>query len=159
MLSQVVCVRSPLGPVQIDTGPKGVLSVRFVKPSTPCLPKPGMIRSASLRKCARELEEYFKGRRKRFSVGLDLKGTAFQKKVWSEISRVPCGQTITYRELAERVGNERAARAVGSATGSNPACILIPCHRVLSSSGLGGYAYGLAKKKALLDLERTRFPE
>ena len=149
-------LRSPVGPVQIESGPKGILSVRFIKRSAPL--KSRVVRQTSLRKCARELEEYFKGRRKRFTVSLDLKGTAFQKKVWAEITRVPCGKTITYQELARRVGNVRAARAVGTAAGSNPACILVPCHRIVGAGGLGGYAYGLDKKKMLLSLEGARPP-
>lgn len=153
MENSKTCLRSPFGPVQIEAGSKGVLSISFVKRFMPS--KPGIVRPV-LRKCARELVEYFKGRRRRFTVNLDLKGTVFQKKVWSEIARVPCGETITYRELARRVGNIRAARAVGSATGSNPACILVPCHRIVGAKGLGGYAYGPGKKKALLSREGVR---
>jgi len=86
---------------------------------------------------------------------LDLRGTAFQQRVWRELTRIPRGETITYAELARRVGSPGAVRAVGSACGANPAAVVVPCHRVLRSDGaLGGYRWGLERKAALLEAER-----
>ncbi len=84
-----------------------------------------------------------------------LRGTEFQVAVWNAISLIPAGQVITYRELAYRVGRPRATRAVGTACGANPFPFLIPCHRVVSCNGLGGYGYGLNCKKQLLEFEQT----
>lgn len=99
----------------------------------------------------RQLEEYFAGKRKTFELSLDPRGTEFQRKVWTQLSRIPFGETISYRELAQRVGNANASRAVGAANGKNPIPIVIPCHRVIASDGsLAGFAGGLAAKERLL---------
>ncbi|MEY2705537.1 MAG: Methylated-DNA--protein-cysteine methyltransferase [Bacteroidota bacterium] len=101
-----------------------------------------------------QLEEYFSGKRKIFSLAFDLEGTAFQQKVWAAVSRVPYGHTCSYAELAKKLGQPEAVRAVAAAVGANPVLILIPCHRIIGSDGkLRGYAGGLEKKKALLQLE------
>lgn len=87
---------------------------------------------------------------------LDVAGTAFQQAVWAELRRIPPGETRTYTQMAAAVGKPKAVRAAGSANGANPVSVLIPCHRVVRSDGsLGGYAYGLDRKRALLDKERT----
>lgn len=92
-------------------------------------------------------------------VPLDIAGTPFRLRVWQELQRIPYGETISYRELAARSGNESAVRAAGSACGANPVCIVIPCHRVLrSGGGLGGFACGLEVKQRLLDLEQRHAP-
>ena len=107
-----------------------------------------------LRQARRELEEYFAGRRKRFQVALEPGGTEFQRSVWKAISTVAFGETITYAELAERAGHPGSARAAGAATGRNPIGIIVPCHRIMGSDGeLTGYAGGLDRKRALLELE------
>jgi AraC family transcriptional regulator of adaptative response/methylated-DNA-[protein]-cysteine methyltransferase len=101
-----------------------------------------------------QLAEYFAGGRRDFDVPLDLPGSAFQERVWAELRGIPYGTTISYRELAERVGAGAAYRAVGRANGSNRAAVIVPCHRVIAAGGsLGGYGGGLAAKRALLDLE------
>ena len=102
---------------------------------------------------ANELMKYFAGTVESFSIPLKLHGTDFQCKVWREMSLIPYGSTITYGELARRVGSPRSARAVGTACSKNPIPIIIPCHRVVSSSGLGGFSLGLNRKKILLDRE------
>jgi methylated-DNA-[protein]-cysteine S-methyltransferase len=107
-----------------------------------------------LRQAKRELAEYFSGERKRFEIALAPEGTAFQRSVWKAISTVGFGETITYSELACRAGCTGSVRAAGAATGRNPITIIVPCHRIVGSSGsLTGYAGGLDRKRALLALE------
>lgn len=102
----------------------------------------------------KQLKEYFLGERKTFTVPMVLEGTAFQKKVWKTLQTIPYGEVISYGEEAKRM-DCRCARAVGSANGRNPICILIPCHRVIrSDGGIGGYTGGLDMKEFLLDLEQ-----
>lgn len=102
-----------------------------------------------------QLREFFAGARRDFDLPLEMPGSAFQERVWSELARIPYGATISYRELASRVGTPAASRAVGRANGSNRLAVIVPCHRVVASGGgLGGYGGGLAAKRRLLDLER-----
>lgn len=105
-----------------------------------------------------KLIEYLEGVRTSFDkVRLDLKGSAFQLQVWQELRRIPWGETITYRELAVRLGRPQAARAVGQACGANPVPIIVPCHRVISADGsLGGYSAGLGRKRWLLKHEGAK---
>lgn len=108
-----------------------------------------------LAEAVRQISEYLEGGRREFSLPLNPAGTDFQKKVWRELVRIPYGDTVSYAELARRVGSHRAVRAVGSANGKNPLCLLIPCHRVIASNGtLGGYSGGLERKRQLLEIER-----
>ena len=103
---------------------------------------------------AAELDAYFRCELRTFSVPLVHPGTSFQQRVWEQLLLIPWGQTISYAELARRVGNPAATRAVGHANGCNPICIVIPCHRVIASDGgLGGFGGGLARKRYLLALE------
>ncbi|HTL56489.1 MAG TPA: methylated-DNA--[protein]-cysteine S-methyltransferase [Candidatus Limnocylindrales bacterium] len=103
-----------------------------------------------------ELNEYFEGERREFSLPLASRGTSFQEKVWLELQRIPCGQTISYDELARRIGQPTAQRAVARANGMNYVAILIPCHRVIGKDGtLTGYGGGLWRKRLLLELEQT----
>ncbi|HEV7855650.1 MAG TPA: methylated-DNA--[protein]-cysteine S-methyltransferase [Herminiimonas sp.] len=103
---------------------------------------------------ARQLDEYFAGLRKEFDVPLDLSGTAFQRGVWDELNHIPFGASVTYAQHAQKLGNPKALRAVGSAIGKNPVSIIVPCHRVIGSSGdVTGYAGGLERKRFLLALE------
>ena len=109
---------------------------------------------APLKQAKRELAQYFAGRRKRFKVPLDPQGTPFQRSVWKQISKVAFGKTTTYSELARRAGHAGSARAAGAATGRNPLSVIVPCHRIMGANGsLTGYAGGLARKRALLQLE------
>ena len=104
-----------------------------------------------------ELTEYFSGNRQSFTVPLDIVGTEFQKTVWKQLRKIPYGQTASYKQIAERIQNAKATRAVGTANGRNPLCIIIPCHRVISSDGgLGGYSGGLPMKVGLLEIELSR---
>ena len=103
-----------------------------------------------------QLKEYFKGERKEFDLKLIINGTPYQKRVWSELLKVSYGETVSYGELAKRVGNPKGARSVGMAVHLNRIGIIIPCHRVIRSSGeIGGYASGVSKKKWLLEHERS----
>jgi len=102
----------------------------------------------------RELMEYFEGKRTTFSLALDPIGTEFQKTVWNALSTIPYGETRSYRDIATQIGNVKAVRAVGAANGKNPISIVVPCHRVIGSSGeLTGFAGGLEVKARLLSLE------
>lgn len=101
-----------------------------------------------------ELKEYFNGERKKFTVSLDFEGTEFQNKVWNELLKIPYGKLKTYKEIATKIGNENAMRAVGRANSTNHIPIIIPCHRVIASNGtLGGYSGGISLKEKLLELE------
>ena len=104
---------------------------------------------------AEELELYFKGELKKWSIPLAPEGTEFQEKVWTLLQDVEIGSTLSYLELSKKYGDEKAIRAVATANGANPICILIPCHRIIGSDGsLTGYAWGIEMKKELLQLER-----
>ncbi|HKD06971.1 MAG TPA: methylated-DNA--[protein]-cysteine S-methyltransferase [Bryobacteraceae bacterium] len=105
---------------------------------------------------ARQVDEYFGGARAAFDLPLAPRGSAFQKRVWSELMRIPFGETISYAELARRVGRPGASRAVGRANATNPIALIIPCHRVIGSTGaLTGYAFGVDLKRKLIEWERT----
>ena len=107
-----------------------------------------------LKECIRQLDEYFSGNLQNFSLPLAPEGTHFQQSVWKALQTIPYGQTISYKQLAEKVENPKACRAVGTANGRNPIAIIIPCHRVIAADGsLGGYAGGLDTKTTLLRIE------
>jgi methylated-DNA-[protein]-cysteine S-methyltransferase len=106
-----------------------------------------------LKETASQLDAYFAGERTDFDVRMELDGTDFQREVWSELRRIPYGETISYGELARRVGRPSAPRAVGQANGRNPIPVIVPCHRVLASNGIGGYGGGLKVKRQLLGVE------
>jgi methylated-DNA-[protein]-cysteine S-methyltransferase len=144
-------LETPVGFLEINCSPKGIRSIEFIDFRVRITRTP-----ACLKECKEQLREYFKGKRKKFDLPLDLQGTPFQLKVWNEILKIPYGKTITYLELAKRVGDVKALRAVGGANASNPASILVPCHRVLGMDGkLVGYAGGLWRKKWLLEHEEA----
>jgi len=126
------------------TGKKGLAG--FVKAET-----------ALIKKAAGQLEEYFAGKRKVFSLPLALNGTEFQKSVWRALQTIPYGETRSYKEIAVLTGSPKAYRAVGLANNRNPIAIIVPCHRVIGSNGdLVGFGGGLPLKKQLLDLEKRR---
>ena len=111
--------------------------------------------TALLREAARQLEQYFNGKRKHFELPLALEGTAFQLKVWRALQEIPYGETRSYAQIAQAAGNGKAARAVGMANNRNPIAIIVPCHRVIGADGkLVGYGGGLDKKMYLLELEK-----
>lgn len=114
-----------------------------------------------LASAARQLTEYLAFERQAFELALDLGGSAFQRRVWAQLGRIPYGQTTSYQGIAHKLGDAGASRAVGNANGKNPLCIIVPCHRVIASNGtLGGYSGGLDVKRRLLEHEargRTLF--
>ena len=102
----------------------------------------------------KQIEEYLLGNRKKFIVPIKLKGTEFQKKVWNALLEIPYGETMSYKKIAEKIGNPKACRAVGMANHNNPVAIIVPCHRVIGSNRkLVGYAGGLDVKQKLLEIE------
>ena len=141
---------SPLGSLVISAGPNELHAVSFSGANGTSMDDHTLIAE-----CCRQLEEYFSGKRKVFDLPLDPAGTDFQRKVWAELSKIPYGKTISYLELARRLGDEKVIRAAAAANGANPLAILIPCHRVVGSHGeLTGYAGGLHRKKWLLEFEK-----
>jgi methylated-DNA-[protein]-cysteine S-methyltransferase len=108
-----------------------------------------------LKRVSNELNGYFNGENLHFTIPLRFEGTEFQKQVWNELIGIPPGQTINYAQLAARIGRPQAVRAVGTAVGKNPLCIVVPCHRVIASKGLGEYVAGLDRKEYLLKHERA----
>jgi methylated-DNA-[protein]-cysteine S-methyltransferase len=150
---------SPVGPLTI-TGEEDCLHGILFSPGKRAM-KPNPDWQASdcdlLRETVRQLRAYFANKLTEFDLPLQLAGTLFQLDVWRELRGIPYGKTISYGELAKRIGRPLASRAVGGATGSNPIPIVIPCHRVIGASGsLTGYGGGLPIKQALLELEGTR---
>lgn len=108
-------------------------------------------------RAAKQIQEYFAGRRSEFDLALDLRGTELQLRFWNLLLEIPFGKTLTYGELARKAGLKDGARAAGGACGSNPVWLVVPCHRVVGSTGsLQGYGGGLWRKKALLDLEQGK---
>ena len=141
-------LETPIGMLTLCADEAGICAVKFGAQSERADVSP------LLDQAQRELEEYFAGRRRVFSVPLSIHGTAFQEKVWRALTEISCGETITYGELARRVGNEKACRAVGMANHVNPVPIIVPCHRVVGANGrLTGYAGGLEIKRILLETE------
>lgn len=154
-------VKSPIGLVEVVGNKEGIIEISFVEKEI------GDVRVSSndmeeyevAQKFAAEgveqLEEYFAGERKKFKLPLVMKGTSFQNRVWEKLRKIGYGETITYGELAEEMGNRLAARAAGSANGKNKLAIVVPCHRVVAARGkLGGYSAGVDKKKWLLAFEK-----
>jgi methylated-DNA-[protein]-cysteine S-methyltransferase len=148
-------VESPLGPLTLR-GDDGVLTGLYL-PDHRRGPEPGTLGArddAALPAVREQLAAYFAGERTAFDVPLELRGTAFQQRVWAAMREIPYGQTRTYGQLAAALGAPSASRAVGLANGRNPISIVVPCHRVVGASGsLTGYAGGVERKRALLDLE------
>lgn len=146
-------VASPVGELLL-TARHGVLTGLFMSAEARAAP-PGAARDeAGFAAVRLELDEYFAGSRQVFGIPVSPPGTEFQQRIWSELQAIPYGHTITYAELAARIGRPTAIRAAGAANGANPISIIIPCHRVIGSNGsLTGYGGGLAAKRALLDLE------
>ena len=146
---------SPIGTIQLR-GTDAALTGVFMEKHRhePSRPTDAVRDAGPLRAARRELEEYFAGDRREFSLALEPVGTPFQMRVWQALQTIPYGETISYGELARRIGNPGAVRAVGLANGRNPLSIIVPCHRVIGADGsLTGYGGGLERKRFLLALE------
>lgn len=141
--------KTKIGDLYISANDECIIGISTQKP------KSDEKETTLTKKAFQQLEEYFEGKRKSFDLPLKLEGTEFQKRVWQELMKIPYGKTVSYKELAKSVGNEKACRAVGMANNKNKIMIVIPCHRVVGSNGdLTGYAGGLNMKRYLLDLEK-----
>ncbi len=150
-------LHSPVGQLLLAGTPEGVLTcVSFPAGDGAVRPDPEWVRDkAAVNAAAIQIQEYFAGRRRHFSIPLALEGTPFQVRVWKALTEIPYGQTRTYGDIARLIGAPAAVRAVGLANGQNPLPIVVPCHRVIGKDGsLTGYGGGLNIKRALLDLER-----
>ena len=150
--------KTPIGLLKITGNNYGISSIIFIEDINK-LEQFKNIKSPfdvplCLKVCVDQLKEYFNGKRRKFSILLNPKGTPFQKSVWKELTAIPFGKTTSYLSQSNSLGKPKAIRAVASANGKNPICIVIPCHRVIGSDGsLTGYASGLWRKKWLLDHE------
>jgi methylated-DNA-[protein]-cysteine S-methyltransferase len=154
-------MKSPLGELKLVASDRGLTAilwenddpkrVPFGDPLTEKRDHPLLVETA------RQLHEYFAGRLEKFDLPLDFIGTDFQKKVWAELVAIPFGETRTYGQLAKKIGNPKASRAVGAANGKNPISIIAPCHRVIGADGtLTGFAGGLKAKALLLGIESKK---
>ena len=152
-------MRSPVGNLKLVASDQGLVAILWQNEKPSRVPLNELIEDGThpiLLDTERELREYFAGKRKSFSVPLDMRGTSFQKDVWHALLRIPFGETRSYGQLAKQLGNPKAMRAVGAANGRNPISIIVPCHRVIGSTGkLTGFAGGLETKAHLLDLEQS----
>lgn len=146
----------PIGRIVIAEEGGAITFIEFGKESIPQIVEGGAERETSIiGEAYRQLKEYFSGSRKTFDLPLAPKGTDFQQSAWQALLTIPYGETRSYKEIAEQIGNPKACRAVGMANNRNPISIVVPCHRVIGSNGsLVGYGGGLDIKKQLLDLER-----
>ena len=147
---------SPVGPLFLAASTKGLVRLEF-EARVQNLPKTTQIQESKkvLAPYLRQLSEYFAGDRREFSLPLDLRGTDFQRACWHALIEIPYGETRSYREIAQAIRHAHAYRAVGMSNNRNPVAIVVPCHRVIASSGsLCGYGGGLDIKRKLLDLEQ-----
>lgn len=152
MTTYTTTVDSPVGPLLLTSDGSALTRLLFDTE-----PDPGWSTEPCelLDRVVAELAEYFRGERTGFDIPLEPAGTPFQRGVWDALRAIPYAETINYGQLASRVGNPRASRAVGLANGRNPISIVVPCHRVIGANGsLTGYGGGLDRKRTLLDLER-----
>lgn len=142
---------SKIGVIEVSSTEEAISSVQFLQ-------EPKQQESTSqpevLTTCLAELDEYFKGERTSFGVKVECQGTPFQQQVWKQLSDIPYGKTVSYKDLAQAINKAEAVRAVGNANGKNKLAIIVPCHRVIGSSGeLHGYAWNVWRKKWLLTHE------
>lgn len=150
---------SPIGPLLITEQDGHITEISFMEADTrkefQGTRTSKKAESAVAKACKAELEAYFAGTLQTFTVPIKLTGTEFRKKVWAALMTIPYGQTISYKELAQRIGQPSAVRAVGGANHHNPVSIIVPCHRVIGANGsLTGYGGGLSNKDFLLELEK-----
>ena len=152
-------IPSPVGDLQLVAGEHGLLAILWHNSAAKTAPSPTLVANHNhpiLLEAERQLQQYFQGDRKSFSLQLQLIGTRFQIQVWHALQAIPFGETRSYGQLARQLGNPNAMRAVGAANGRNPIPIVVPCHRVIGASGdLVGFGGGVKIKAQLLELERA----
>ncbi|MEP2652238.1 MAG: methylated-DNA--[protein]-cysteine S-methyltransferase [Paraglaciecola sp.] len=147
-------LKTTLGVLEIHADNIGITAIGFVK--TLKYTTKGNLHT---KQAAIQLTEYLAGNRTHFTLSLNPKGTEFQQQVWTQLLKIPFGQTCSYGSIAQKINNPKAVRAVGAANGRNPITIVVPCHRVIGSNGkLTGYAWGTEIKSALLTLEKNLQP-
>ena len=145
---------SPIGPLTLASNGEAITQLEFENPKHPLPPVPRG-RDKVIDKACKELDLYFAGKLKTFTVPVAPQGTAFQKKAWAALQKIPYGDTRSYGQQAKVIGSPAASRAVGAANGRNPIAVIIPCHRVIGANGtLTGYAGGIERKQTLLELEQ-----
>ena len=152
---------SPVGPLFLAASTKGLVRLEFEARGQKPNPDATQLRESkpALAPYVRELNDYFAGERREFSLPLDLRGTEFQLACWRALLKIPYGETRSYRDIAQAIGHPQAYRAVGMSNNRNPIAIVLPCHRVIASSGsLCGYGGGLDIKRKLLELEQGSLP-
>lgn len=151
-------VTSPVGKLKLVASDKGLVAILWENDNPRRVPLTSSMEDDQqkiLVEVERQLNQYFAGELRSFSLPLDMRGTPFQKDVWEALLSIPFGETRSYGQLAKQIGRSSASRAVGAANGRNPISIIVPCHRVIGSSGkLTGFAGGLETKATLLDMEK-----
>jgi methylated-DNA-[protein]-cysteine S-methyltransferase len=159
LMKQHTTISSPLGNLLLVADDRGLIMINFLDAKGAKKPPPDSTESAApFKEAASQFRAYFRGELKKFTLPLSPQGTEFQLSVWKELRRIPYGKTISYRELAQRVGRPTAWRAVGAANRCNPLPIIVPCHRVIGSNGqLTGYYGGTHLKEYLLKIESAEF--
>jgi methylated-DNA-[protein]-cysteine S-methyltransferase len=152
MTNSIVYFLSPLGWLELTASDEALIKVHFMKGDA--AKQPNNTENEILKITQKQLTEFFAGERKEFEIPLNPAGTEFQVKVWDVLQKIPFGKTISYLQLAQKVGSKEHTRAVGLANGKNPIAIIIPCHRVIGADGkLTGYAGGMKRKQWLLEFE------
>jgi methylated-DNA-[protein]-cysteine S-methyltransferase len=148
-------IESPVGALRLVGNERGLCQLSFVEGRRKTRPNPEWKEDRrSFAAAIKQLREYFAGKREQFDLPLVLDGTPFQLSVWRNLQKIPYGETVSYLDIAKKIGNPQAVRAVGLANGSNPIAIIVPCHRVIGSDGsLTGFGGGLPTKQKLLALE------
>lgn len=148
---QTAFIKTPLGIASISGDENGISKISITQDAEESSSSeiPDILKEATI-----QLQDYFEGNRNAFDIKLNPSGTDFQKRVWQELSNIPFGKTVSYLDIAKRLGDPKCIRAAASANGKNPLWVVVPCHRVIGSDGsLTGYAGGLWRKKWLLDHE------
>ncbi len=153
MSKDTIYYSSPAGTIEITSEDNKIASIYFtdIDKHTPGKGTP------ALQETVKQLSEYFAGKRQGFDIELHPSGTDFQRKVWQELMRIPYGTTISYTQLAQKTGNDKAVRAVANAVAANKLAVIIPCHRIIGKNGsLTGYKWGIERKKRLLEHEKGK---
>ena len=148
---EIAYFNSPIGILEICGDENGLCELNFVNEF-----RKTEIKDQNLKLCLKELEKYFKGELKNFTTKLNIQGTEFQKSVYKNLLKIPYGKTVTYGELAKMINKPKAFRAAGSANAKNKIPVIIPCHRVVASNGLGGYSGGEGLKTKIWLLEHEK---